>query len=177
VAGYYRAMRAECPSCTILAAELLDLPDAVAWVRAFRRSLGYTPRLWGLHNYVEANRFRAVRLRDLLRATPGAKLWLTETGGLVARHNASFTTIPEGPRHAGEVTRFIFDHIVPANPRITRVYIYHWNAEPGAVTWDSGLISPTGLARPSFAVLQRVLTRGLRPWTAFRPPALRRRST
>ena len=44
------------------------------------------------------------------------------------RDNSSTTDIPEGARHAGEVTRFIFDDVVPRNPQITRVYIYHWNS-------------------------------------------------
>jgi hypothetical protein len=168
VASYYRALREECPSCTILAAEMLDMPNIANYVRAMRRKLGYTPAVWGLHNYVEANRFTMKRLRDLLRVTPGAKLWLTETGGLVARRNRSTTDIPEGPRHAGEVTRYIFDHILPSNPRITRVYLYHWNAAPGNGTWDSGLITPGGRSRASLAVLSRVLRSGLRPRASFR---------
>ncbi len=36
VASYYRVMRAECPSCTILGPEILDMPNAIAYVRAFR---------------------------------------------------------------------------------------------------------------------------------------------
>jgi hypothetical protein len=163
VAAYYRALRRECPSCRLLPAELLDMPNLTTWVRDFRRALGFTPRLWGLHNYVEANRFRTTRLRALLRALPGAELWLTETGGLVARRNRSTTDIPEGPRHAADVTRFIFDHVIPRNPRIARVYLYHWNAHSQPSTWDSGLITPAGRMRPAFLVLDRVLRRGLRP--------------
>lgn len=168
VAAYYRAMRRACRSCKILAAELLDMPNAVKWARELRRHLRFTPRLWGLHNYVEANRFRMRRLRQLQRALPGASLWLTETGGLVARDNDSKTKIPEGPRHAGEVTRYIFDRIVPANPRIQRVYLYHWNAERDARTWDSGLITPGGRERSAMLVLERVLRFGLRPEMGFR---------
>jgi hypothetical protein len=167
-AGYYRALRRECPSCTILAPELLDMPNMVQWARDFRRAVGYVPKLWGVHNYVEANRFKQVRLRRFLRAMPGAKIWLTETGGLVRRDNASTTDIPEGPRHAGEVTRYIFDRILPTNPEIERVYIYHWNAGPASVTWDSGLINPSGGERSALFVLARVLRFGLRPQAPFR---------
>jgi hypothetical protein len=167
-AGYYRALRKECPSCTILAPELLDMPNMVQWARDFRRAVGYVPKLWGVHNYVEANRFKQVRLRRFLRAMPGAKIWLTETGGLVRRDNASTTDIPEGPRHAGEVTRYIFDRILPTNPEIERVYIYHWNAGPASVTWDSGLINPSGGERSALFVLARVLRFGLRPQAPFR---------
>jgi hypothetical protein len=167
-AGYYRALRRECPSCTILAPELLDMPNMVRWARDFRRALGYTPKLWGVHNYVEANRFKQLRLRRFLKAMPTSDVWLTETGGLVRRDNASTTDIPEGPRHAGEVTRYIFDRILPNNPQIKRVYIYHWNAGPATVTWDSGLINPSGGERSALFVLARVLRFGLRPTAPFR---------
>jgi hypothetical protein len=171
VAGYYRAMRRECPSCKILAAEILDMPNAVGYVRAFRRKLGYTPKTWGVHNYVEANRFHMARLRRLLRALPGADVWLTETGGLVRRDNASTTDIPEGARHATEVTRYLFDRVLPRNPRVKAIYIYHWNAGPPSVSWDSGLITPGGNERASLSVVRRVLRFGLRPNTSFRSPS------
>ena len=162
-AGYYRALRRECPSCNILAPEILDTPNAVRWVKEFRRALGYTPKTWGVHNYIEANRFKMTRLRALLRAMPGADVWLTETGGLVRRDNGSTTDIPEGPRHAAKVTRYLFDHVLPRNPRVKAVYLYHWNAGPADTTWDSGLITPGGRERASLAVLRRVLRSGLRP--------------
>ncbi|MEA2144126.1 MAG: hypothetical protein QOI64_2556 [Solirubrobacteraceae bacterium] len=167
-AAYYRVLRRECPSCTILAPEMLDMPGMGRWVRQFSRWLGFTPRLWGLHNYVEANRFRTVRLRELLSATHGAEIWLTETGGLVRRDNNSTTDIPEGVRHAGDVTRFIFDEIVPRYPLITRVYIYHWNSSSRKDTWDSALIAPGGRERSALFVLSRVVRDGPRPLGSFR---------
>lgn len=170
-AAYYRALRKECPSCTLLAPEILDMPNAVRWVRDFRRALGYNPRRWGLHNYLEANRFKMTRLRALLRAMPRSEVWLTETGGLVRRDNGSTTDIPEGARHAGEVTRFLFDRVLPSNPQIKAVYLYHWNAGPADTTWDSGLITPAGRERVALFVLRRVLTFGLRPDASFRSPA------
>lgn len=170
-AAYYRALRRECPSCTILAPEILDMPNAVEWVREFRRHLGFNPKRWGLHNYLEANRFKMTRLRALLRAMPNSDVWLTETGGLVRRDNGSTTDIPEGPRHAGEVTRFLFDRVLPGNPRIKAVYLYHWNAGPASTTWDSALITPGGRERTSLFVLRRVLTFGLRPNASYRSPS------
>jgi len=167
-AAYYRALRKECPSCTILAPELLDMPNMRSWVRDFNRKLGYSPKIWGLHNYVEANRFKTRRLRQLLRIAPRSQVWLTETGGLVRRDNGSKTVIPEGPRHAGEVTRFIFDRILPRNPRITRVYLYHWNSESRKASWDSALITPGGRERSAMFVLARVLRFGVRPSASFR---------
>ncbi len=162
-AGYYRALRRECPTCTILAPEVLDMPNMRSWVRDFNRRLGFSPKIWGLHNYVEANRFRMRRLRQLLRVAPRSQVWLTETGGLVRRNNRSRTRIPEGPRHAGKVTRFIFDRVLPLNPRITRVYLYHWNSVSAKDSWDSALITPGGRERSALFVLARVLRFGLRP--------------
>ncbi len=170
VASYYRALRRECPSCTILAPEILDMPNAVAYIKAFRKKLGYTPKRWGVHNYVEANRFKMTRLRLLLKALPGADVWLTETGGLVRRDNGSTTDIPEGPKHAGEVTRYLFDRVLALNKRIKGIYLYHWNAGPADTTWDSGLITPNGRERTALQVLRRVLTSGLRPQASYRSP-------
>jgi hypothetical protein len=167
-AAYYRVLRRECPTCTILAPEVLDMPGMGRWVRQFTRHLGFTPRLWGLHNYVEANRFKTSRLRELVRVTRGAEIWLTEVGGLVRRDNNSTTVIPEGARHAGEVTRFIFDDVIPRNPQIARVYIYHWNSSSRRDTWDSALIAPGGRERSALRVLSRVLRFGPRPLGSFR---------
>lgn len=158
VAAYYRELRRECPTCTILAAEVIDMPSMRRWVRQFRRHLGYMPKRWGLHNYVEANRFTTRRLRQMLGLmSRRAALWLTETGGVVRRNNNSRTDFPEGTRHAARVTRFIFDRIVKLDRRIRRVYIYHWNAGPPTATWDSALITYGGRERSAFRVLRRVL--------------------
>jgi hypothetical protein len=173
-AAFYRAMRDECPTCTILAPEVLDMPNMRSWVLAFGRELGFMPKLWGMHNYVEANRFKMHRLRELLRITRGARVWLTEVGGLVRRDNGSTTVIPEGVRHAGDVTRYIFDRILPLNPRVRRVYIYHWNSLSAKDSWDSGLISPSGHERSALYVLSRVLRFGLRPWESIDAAAARR---
>ncbi|CAN5513965.1 hypothetical protein BH20ACT17_BH20ACT17_09450 [soil metagenome] len=156
VAAYYRQLRAECRSCTMLAAEVLDTRNMARWIRAFRRALGYMPRLWGLHNYVEVNRFKTTSLRRMLR-TMGrrGRLWLTETGGLVRRSNKSKTDIPEGSRHAARVLRYIFDRVVKRYRAIERVYVYHWNAGSPKTTWDSGLITYGGRERGAYWVLHR----------------------
>jgi hypothetical protein len=166
VASYYHALRNECPACTILGPEILDMPNAVAYIKAFRKKLGFTPKRWGVHNYIEANRFKMTRLRQIIKATGGADVWLTETGGLVRRNNRSTTDIPEGASHAAKVTRYLFDRVLPLNPRVKAVYLYHWNAGPLDSTWDSGLITPNGRERIALLVLRRVLRLGLRPFVS-----------
>ena len=152
VAQYWRQLRISCPRCTIVAVELLDQPNIVSWARRFRRAAGREPGIWGLHNYVEANRFRMTRTQSFLKATRG-KVWITETGGLVRRRNRSTTDIPESPSHAARVTRYLFDHVARKNPRITRLYLYQWNVISRRETWDSAFIGPDGKRRPAYDVL------------------------
>jgi hypothetical protein len=156
VAAYWRKLRVQCRSCTILAAEVLDMPNMVAWVRTFRRAAKVEPRYWGLHNYIDANRLRTTGTRRLLGAVKG-QIWFTETGGIVSRTNRRKVTFPESTSHAAIATRFLFDRLVTLSRRITRVYVYQWNSEPGPKTWDSALIDPHGRPRPAYRVLQRVL--------------------
>jgi hypothetical protein len=152
VAAYYRAMMRECPTCTILAAEVLDMPNMAKWVDQFQHALGARPKLWGLHNYLDANRMRTSGTRALLRHTRG-RIWFTETGGIVNRANKRKVGFPESPTHAAAATRWVFDRLVPLSRRITRVYLYHWNAARHD-NWDSGLVDYRGRARPALRVVR-----------------------
>jgi polysaccharide biosynthesis protein PslG len=161
VAAYYAQMRRLCPTCEVLGAEVLDVPDMVTWVREERRALGHEPEVWGLHNYIGANRFSTASTRALLGAT-SAPLWFTETAGVVARHNHSAHDFPESPAHAAAVTRFVFERLARLSGRIARVYLYQWDSGPhsqrqGPSPWDSALIGPHGTPRPAFWVLVREL--------------------
>lgn len=166
VAAYYAQLRRACATCNVLAAELLDVPGMVAWAAAERRALGYEPGIWGLHNYIGANRLSTASTRALLAATRG-QVWFTETGGVVARHNHSAHDFPESSAHAAAVTRFVFDRLARLSARVARVYLYQWNAgthrrEP----WDSALIGARGTPRPAFWVLvQELHTLGQLPAT------------
>ena len=86
----------ECPTCRILAAEVLDMPNMAAWVTEFRRT-ARRPAYWGMHNYIDANRLRTTGTRRLLKATKG-QIWFTETGGIVARTNRRRWASPSRPR-------------------------------------------------------------------------------
>jgi hypothetical protein len=165
VAAYYRKLRQECRRCTVLAAELLDMPNMLAWAKRFtryvRRYKMGQPRYWGLHNYVEANRFRTTSIKRLLRTVKG-QVWLTEVGGVVKRRvKKRFTVkrIPESKWHAQRVTRFVLNDVAPLSRRITRVYLYHWNSETARDTWDSALIDHRGRRRPAFRELHEVMDR------------------
>jgi len=162
VVSYYRTMQRACPSCTILAAEVLDGRNMAAWVKTFERlarpTQGRRPRpIWGLHNYIDANRFRTSGTRALLKATKGS-IWITESGGIVRRTSPTKTPLPEGPSHAKRATAWLFDKLVPLSSRIRRVYVYQWNAPPNA-SWDSALIDGAGGSRPALKVVLDALAR------------------
>jgi hypothetical protein len=162
VAAYYRGMVRACPrtKCTILGAELLDMPNMASWVDQYQAHLGKakSPRYWGLHNYLDANRMRTSGTKTLLKHTTG-QIWFTETGGIVKRKKTKNTvTFPESAAHAALATRWVFDKLVPLSRRITRVYLYHWNSAKGD-NWDSGLVNYKGQARPALGVVRSVLKR------------------
>jgi hypothetical protein len=162
VAAYWRALRKECGGrCRVLAAELLDMPNMERWTREFLRHADIEPRLWGLHNYVDANRFRTNSTRTLLRLVRG-RIWLTETGGLVARHGKRRETVDlkESKWHALRVTRFLLRDVRRLSPRIQRIYLYHWNAQPKRrASWDSGLFDGEGRPRPAWRLVREELHR------------------
>lgn len=156
VARYYNAMRRNCPGCKIVAADLLDQPNMVSWARAFRRAARFEPKYWGLHDYVDANRFQTTRTTALLKAVRG-EVWLTEIGGLVARRNNSTVRLPQGKAHAARATRFIFDRLARLDRRVARIYIYHWRSSTRRDSWDSALVGSDGKARPALWIVKRIL--------------------
>ena len=159
VAKWYLALVKACPTCNVLATDLLDKPNMVTWAQRFVKAAKRTPKVWGLHNYVDANRGSTKGTRTLLKAVKG-DLWFTETGGVVSRNNASSVSFPTGTSHAAKATRFVFSTLVKVSPRIERVYLYHWDTGiAGGPTWDSGFVGPDGQARPALAALQGVLAR------------------
>jgi hypothetical protein len=147
-------MTRECPQCRILGAELLDMPNMASWVDAYQKHLGAkrAPRFWGLHNYIDANRMRTSGTRTLLKHTKG-QVWFTETGGIVKRANKEKVGFPESAAHAAKATQWVFQKLVPLSRRITRVYLYHWNAVSGD-NWDSGLVNSRGQGRPALGVVR-----------------------
>ena len=81
-AQFYDVVATECEGCTVLAGDVLDQPGMTRYLAAYRRALVGSPRVWGLHNYADSNRFRKSGLQSMLDAVPG-DVWLTETGGIV----------------------------------------------------------------------------------------------
>jgi len=152
-AQYYNAMKAECPTCLVLAGDVLDQRGMVRYLKTYQRHLEGEPAIWGLHNYADTNRFRSSGLRDMLAAVKG-EVWLTETGGLV-QFGASF---PRDEQRAARATAYALEQ-ARANERVGRIYLYNWTGADAKARFDAGLIAPDGTARPAFDVLRRELDR------------------
>jgi hypothetical protein len=155
-ARYYNALRRDCRSCTIVAADVLDSRNMVKWIEKFERHAPKA-RLWGLHNYKDANDATG-RTLELLRAVRG-KVWLTETGGILrlkphpgSRGNGRRHT----KSHQAKAVRRVYN-IARRQRRISRVYFYEWRANPRN-RWDSAFLNANGTKRPAY----RALKRGLR---------------
>ncbi|MEA2154341.1 MAG: hypothetical protein QOE11_481 [Solirubrobacteraceae bacterium] len=150
-AEYYNVVRSECSACTVLAGDVLDQPGMVAYLQRYRSRLAGTPRIWGLHNYSDTNRFRDTGVRALLGAVKG-DVWLTETGGLV-HFGKSF---PQDEQRAARAVTFAIRQARKSR-RIKRIYLYNWTGSKPTDRFDSGLIGPDGRARPGYERLRAAL--------------------
>lgn len=160
VVAYYDVVRRNCRGCTVLGADIQDLPNMVPYTRSllaeFRRRLVPTPRVWGMHNYTDVNRFvkdQNSSVRKLVRLLPG-KIWLTETGGLYRfqPQNARQTFRPDLARQARAIDA-VFKQAIKYRSKIDRVYLYHWFGATITNRWDSGVLDAEGLPRPAYRAL------------------------
>jgi hypothetical protein len=151
VARYYDILRDNCRGCTVVGPAVLDSTGMADWVRTVERYARHRIGIWAIHNYIDANRFRTRGTRALLRATK-AKIWFTETGGLVRRDNGSTIDFAASRGHALKATRWVI-RLARLSSRVQRVYFYDWVAPPPRSTWDSALTDPRGRPRPSYRVV------------------------
>ena len=165
VAQYFDVVARNCRGCNVVAADLLDWRNMIPWARAFRRAAHVKPRIWGLHNYGDANHFHTKSTLALLRFTKG-QIWFTETGGVVLRRQPvgrkhRIRTWRYGTRHAARSVAHVFQ-LACMSRRITRVYLYNWETPHKVTTWDSGVVDSHGRRRPAYFVIQRWLSRSAR---------------
>jgi hypothetical protein len=156
-ARYYNTLRSECRSCTIVAADVLDSKDMLAWVKKFKK-YAKSPRIWGIHNYKDANDATGTT-KQLLRAVKG-QVWLTETGGILRLKPSDGSR--GGRTHTkGEQARAVkrVYKIAKSSRRIARVYFYEWAKKKGN-RWDSAFVERNGRLRPAYHALKRGLRSG-----------------
>jgi hypothetical protein len=158
-AKYYEAVRKNCKGCKIVGLDVLDSTNvnaSVKYVKDFKKAVKVQPKIWGLHNYSDTNRFRNKGTKAILKATGKGELWLTETGGIV-RFGRNF---PKSEARAAKAVKFMFT-LAKSNKRIKRLYIFNWMGEtrPSA-PFDAGLIDGlTGKPRPAYTVVKTQLRR------------------
>jgi hypothetical protein len=178
-ARYYLALRRDCPSCTILAPDLLDITDRryavdeVKWAHQLIRALGFEPSIWALNNYVGANSLQTATTARLLAAVKG-DIWFVETGGIVSEPHHAAAASAAVLAHQASVDRFILGPLAHLSPRIQRVYLYQWQLPSLQDSWDSALISASGVPRPAYYALAQILAAsGIQPDCAIStiPPA------
>jgi hypothetical protein len=157
VGRYYDILRNNCRECTVVGPSVLDTLAMPSWVKRVEKAAKHRIGIWAIHNYIDANRFRTSGTRSLLRATK-AKIWFTETGGLVRRDNGSRIEFAESPKHAAKATRWVLK-LVRLSPRVRRVYFYHWTAPDPDATWDSALTDQRGRPRPAYTVVRTFVRR------------------
>src|SRR3954453_18240234 len=161
-AQYYDVMVWACPGCRVAAADVLDSKGMPGWVKRFRRAVHHKPKIWGLHNYVDANRGRTSATRTFLKATGSGQVWFAETGGLVLRRAyvgpRPVKTYRYGVKRAAKATAQAL-RLGSLSRRVTRIYLYHWQAPTPVTSWDSGLLDGRGRPRAAYTVLRRWLHR------------------
>jgi hypothetical protein len=155
-AKIYDVIRSSCRKCVVSAPSVLDDGiKMVRWIKTFRKATKRKPKIWSLHNHIDANRNRLGRKSTtslFLRNTRG-QVWFTEAGGIynrwVPKRTGKKKHIKQyNKKNAIRAIRNIFK-LQRLNPRrVKRIYYYNWFA-PGEKKprWDSGLIDPKGKSR------------------------------
>ena len=152
-AQYYNAMRRACRTCTITAADVLDQNNMRRWVTEFLRHAKGRPRLWGLHNYRDTNRFRDKGTALLLKLVKG-EVWMTETGGIFSfETQAGVKALRPSAGRAKRAMQFMFKLAQKHHKRVKRVYIYQWRKNFDGDRFDAGVVTFDGKPRPSYDVL------------------------
>jgi hypothetical protein len=166
---YYKTLKRICGSCTVLGADMLDDQNLTSWLRryqAYARQYRISPKVWGLHNYQDANHHRSFRTSWTYKLTKLVKgpIWSTEAGGLVG-----FKTVKGrvayrySPTRARKAQKYLFQLMAnkQVRARYKRVYIYNfygtWSQRRKTNRWDSGLIGLNGRPRSTYSDLKRII--------------------
>lgn len=155
-AQYFNITKIICPSCKIVAADVLDQKNMIPWLTKFQK-YAKKPKIWGLHSYTDTNggkTWKKSTTKAFLAKVKG-EVWLTEVGGIVA-FNYKYGY---NEARASKATVAALN-LGLKSPRIKRIYLYCWfgSLSPGHGTfpyiWDSGMISSNGTPRPAYYAVQ-----------------------
>jgi hypothetical protein len=153
-AAYYDTIVDMCPTCEVVAADVLGGdPGLAQWLRAFRTAARHPPLLYGLHDYSDANRSSTADLDGMLSMIGGggARLWITETGGIVRfRTRDGVETMGYDESRAARAIGWALAVADAYAAVVPRTYIYSFT---GGGRMDTGLIGLDGTTRAGYDVL------------------------
>jgi hypothetical protein len=149
---YYHVVKKSCPTCTVVAADALDISNIAEWLAAFAKKAP-DARLYGMHNYGDTNHFETDGIKTVLKTVKG-NIWLTETGAITSFVTTSgkVSFKPSNSR-AAKAMNYLFKKLLPVSGRIKRVYLYHWGADPKN-RWDSALVDKNGKPRKVYSIVK-----------------------
>jgi hypothetical protein len=151
-ATFYEIVRKNCQGCKIVAIDLLDDRNVKPSIKYLKSFMKYAKgeKVFGLHNYADTNRAVNTRTKAVIKVLPKkARLWLTETGGIVKLDGIYPYSLSRAARSLRAMLR-----IADTFPQIDRLYIYSWAGSAPADRFDSGLVGPDGTPRPGYYVLR-----------------------
>ena len=171
-----QACRAVGRKCTVVALDILDSandPEAkdlnysrtVRFVRKARAAYGGTPKVCGIHNYADVNRFRTDGTRTVSKALRCKKIWLTETGGLFnfasfwSKETKRVGKCSTAAACQAKAVKYLFAKTIKAAKNIERVYVYNFYAGDDG-RFDAGIVDgmgdkPGGKPRPAYRIVKR----------------------
>ncbi|HSZ69738.1 MAG TPA: hypothetical protein VK756_05185 [Solirubrobacteraceae bacterium] len=159
---YYQALKRDCKPCTVIGLDILDqdlIGPTLTYIAEFKHEIYHLktlmPRIWGLHDYSDVNRFESWRTRDIVNAL-GGEVWLTETGGIVQFGNDFPNRHGSGLTRAARVLQYTFK-VAASNPRIKRLYLYDWTGGYSKTRFDAGLMNAHYQPRAGYVVVCRQL--------------------
>jgi hypothetical protein len=151
----YQLVKVPCPSCAVVALDVLDQTGVERYMESFFAKLSPTYRkratLVGIHNYGDVNRQRTTFTRNIIHIThrynKSSKFWFTETGGIVnfGRDFPCNTT-----RAAHRIKNMFSLANTYRTAGVQRIYIYNWTGAGCSARFDAGLTAPDGTPRKGY---------------------------
>lgn len=159
----YRMVKVPCPSCGVVALDVLDQTGVERYMKTFFRHLSATYRrratIVGIHNYGDVNRRRTTFTRDIIHEAhhynASAKFWFTETGGIV-KFGKSFPC--NTTRAAHRINNMFSLAKTYRSAGVQRLYVYNWTGAGCDARFDAGLTAPDGTPRAGYDTLRRQLS-------------------
>jgi len=155
---YYGVTRRVFRGSKIIALNVLDEKNpapALKYIKAFKKVARPAPKIWGIHNYSDTNRFSQTRTKRIIKAIgPRGDIWLLETGGQLKLGRST-----PGEAKAAKALKCMFK--IAKIKRIKRAYIYQFNGAAPDASFDAGLIGFDGVTkRKGYDVVRKRTSRG-----------------